>query len=138
MHKRNCIQCLFMGALSLKVDINLFQCLFSNSKQIVVVLFQFGQTNLNSTLKYCNVCHCCLIVQLYNWVESIPLGIVSLRPAVYWMKKFIAIHSLFQKVDAVKVHRIKVRSIFLSCQTRQTLLVILPGCIGECVLSGKT
>ena len=38
----------------------------------------------------------------------------------------------------LKVDRFKVRSIFLSSQTRQSQLVVLPGCIGESVLSGKT
>ena len=38
----------------------------------------------------------------------------------------------------VKVDRLKVRSNFLSSQTRQTQLVVSPGCISDCVFSRKT
>ena len=54
---------------------------------------------------------------------------------IYGVKCYYWHYGLF---EFVKVDRLKVRSIFLSSQPRQTPLVVSPGCIGECVLSGKT
>ena len=80
----------------------------------------------------------CILCPLHKLPQRIcikahlqPFFIRKSHSKAFWNEVYL--HSLI----IVKVDRLKVRSIFVSSQVRQTKLFVPPGCIGECLLSEK-